>query len=449
MGKRILILDDDVDFNSLLTDIFSQADYDVVSERDPEVAVGVFRNNEFDLVVTDQKMPGLSGEEFIREIKAMRPDIPVIMVSGYLDNDTIRRLIQEGVGGVFLKPLNVFSLLKRTAALIEEREAGKRRKAQQQSEEQQGDGEPDEYQHTLPFVFKSLPCKSPVSVEFAKKLYSLRNFKTNLIMIAPPGSDVKGVVQDLRGFDPAGVEAFFFVDPRKLTLEDLPGLIDEGLRDGAQRVTLVLSNAERLSGPQKKAVFKASSKEPPFSELTVPLRFIFHISGDLDELYDAGQIDDDLYMFMGTSEIRMPALADIREDVPLLAMRFMREEAERKEIDPVPALAPPARVFLRDWDWSGNASELRRFMGEALALEKPTLSREDFKEVAARIRAAAGNKSLDLHHELGNYQRDICQAVVMLCGGDEVRAAEILQVCPELVLAVMAGQSVSETVNAN
>ena len=113
-------VDDDVDFNSLLTDIFSQAGYDVTSELDPQKALALIREFQFDLVVTDQRMPGISGKDFLRELKKAQPKTPMIMVSGFLDNETIRDLIREGVGGVFFKPLNVFSLLKRTAKLLEQ-----------------------------------------------------------------------------------------------------------------------------------------------------------------------------------------------------------------------------------------------------------------------------------------------------------------------------------------
>lgn len=120
MGHRILILDDDADFNSLLTDIFSQAGYDITPEQDPQKALSLIREFQFDLVVTDQRMPGISGKDFLRELKKVQPKTPIIMVSGFLDNETIRELIRDGVGGVFLKPLNVFSLLKRTAKLLEQ-----------------------------------------------------------------------------------------------------------------------------------------------------------------------------------------------------------------------------------------------------------------------------------------------------------------------------------------
>ncbi len=433
MGKRVLILDDDADFNNLLTDIFSQADYDVTSERDPEVAVDLLSQSEFDLVVTDQKMPGLSGEEFIREVKSSKPEIPIIMVSGYLDNDTIRRLIKDGVGGVFLKPLNVFSLLKRTAALIEERDAGRRRKSKS-DEEQSTELEPEEYQHALPFGFTSLPCKSPLSQEFAKKLYSLRNFKTNLIIIAPTGSDISAYVEDLSGFSQPGEEAFVYADTRKLDNAGLLAQIEEGSRSGANRVTVVINHAERLSGSQKKAIFAASSKEEPFDQLAQPLRFIFHVPSDLDELYDNGEIDDDLYMFMGTSEVKAPALNEIREDIPLLAYSLLKAECEARGTA-VPSLEPPARVFLRDFDWQGNAAELKRHVVAMADKDTSQLSRGDLQEIAAAQKTNSTGKGLDLRYELENFRADLCNAALLLCAKDVNLAASMLGLPAEVIVS--------------
>ena len=68
MAYSVLILDDDVHFNSLLTDIFEQADYIVTSITDPTEAFEVFKNTDYDLVVTDHKMPDISGAKFMEMI---------------------------------------------------------------------------------------------------------------------------------------------------------------------------------------------------------------------------------------------------------------------------------------------------------------------------------------------------------------------------------------------
>jgi len=439
MAKNILILDDDADFNNLLTDIFTQADYKVTSERDPETAIEVFQKVHFDLVVTDQKMPGLTGEEFIREIKRFRKDIPVIMVSGYLDNDTIRNLIREGVGGVFLKPLNVFSLLKRTTALIEESETSQKRQAL--VGEAEGTIENLTYQHQLPFNFRSFPCKSPKSLEFAKKLYSLRNFKANLIIIGEQGTDFPSIVDDLRGFESSGDTVFLFVESPKLNAEGLNQLIDQSERDGAKRITLVFPHAQALRSEQKKLIFQLSKQEGPFVNVHTTIRYVFCLSDDIDALYDRGEIDDDIYMFMGTSEVKVPPLRDIRDDIPILAYALMVDEAKAKGVTPIPKFDTAAKVYLHERDWKENVLELKQLVNYSLSQADGEIMTRKQLEIAvenqSKLASSDGVEGFKLRME--EFRDEYTQAVHLLLGQDKVKTAQQLGVEPVFVEGVVRG----------
>ena len=83
MGNRILIIDDDSTFNNLLTDIFEQAGHEVVSERDPKQALAIAEKDELQLLITDHRMPELTGRELFLQIRKIKPDLPVIIVSGF------------------------------------------------------------------------------------------------------------------------------------------------------------------------------------------------------------------------------------------------------------------------------------------------------------------------------------------------------------------------------
>lgn len=431
MGKRILILDDDADFNNLLTDIFTQADYDVTSERDPESAIGVFEAGDFDLVVTDQKMPGLTGEEFIKKIRALNASIPVIMVSGYLDNDTIRNLIEEGVGGVFLKPLNVFSLLKRTAVLIEESEASQKR-ASMLKESDTG-VESLDYQHSLPFKFEAYPCKAPKSLEFAKKLYSLRNFKANLIMIGETGTDFGAIVNDLRGFDEEGGENFTFINHSDLQVARMLTIVEEIEREGARRITLVIPKTEELDVEHKKVIFQLARREGEFMGIHSNLRYIFCLGEDIDTLYDREELDDDIYMFMGTSEVRVPPLREIRDDIPIMAQAFARQEAALKELDDYPRFDTSAKVLLHERDWPANTQELRSLIRLAFNwLEAGIITREVIeKSLTSQPHASRNSSVRTLRKQLLRHRDEYARAVYTLNHSDVVQSASFLEVSPE------------------
>ena len=123
MSKRILIIDDDIEFSRLLTGVFEQAGHEVLSVVDAEAGLATVESEPVDLVVTDLRLPEQSGLDFIRSVRAVNENMPLVMVSGFLDDDAIRDLIRHGASGIFMKPLNIFSLLKRANQLLEKSEA--------------------------------------------------------------------------------------------------------------------------------------------------------------------------------------------------------------------------------------------------------------------------------------------------------------------------------------
>ncbi|MCG8528198.1 MAG: response regulator [Opitutales bacterium] len=113
MASKILIVDDDDDFRGLLSDVFEQAGYEVTAVNNANNALEVFADQPFDAVVTDHNMPEMTGEELIQKIRGNEPDIPIILVSGYLNQDLIQNLKNINTE-IFHKPLNVISLLRKT-----------------------------------------------------------------------------------------------------------------------------------------------------------------------------------------------------------------------------------------------------------------------------------------------------------------------------------------------
>lgn len=342
MPHSVLILDDDADFNSLLTDIFEQADYIVTSLTDPVEAVDVFRDTEYDLVVTDHKMPEMTGAEFMKVIKKIRPEVPVIMVSGYLENDTIRELISEGVGGVFLKPLNIFSLLERTSELIEEA-----KKLESSPAGGEGEGEGEDAGLQLGFAFRSYPCKSGASASFAERLYSLRNFKSTLSLIGEPGMHYRSICEDIRGFYESDAEHFIYLSAGSFDEAQALSLIEAAQAAGADRVTCVLLELETMSDSQKALATELAKHEGPFESADVALRTIFCVSGDLDSLFDQELIDENLYILMGTAEVRVPPLRECHFDVGIMAQQIVVEIAREKSLASVPRLERSARDLFR------------------------------------------------------------------------------------------------------
>ncbi len=420
MGNSVLILDDDADFNSLLTDIFEQADYVVTSIEDPAEAVDVFRDTDYDLVVTDHKMPGMTGAEFMKTIKGMKPEVPVIMVSGYLENDTIRELISEGVGGVFLKPLNIFSLLERTSELIEEAKKVHHNAESAGDEEEHGD---EGQLARLGFNFRSFPCKSAASVQFAERLHGLRNFKSTLSLIGERGTRYRAICEDLCEFCENEAEEFIYLSPDRFDQEQVLSMIEQARETGAERVTCVLLGLESMSEEQKKLATLLPKCEGVFESVEIDLRTIFCVSGDLDSLFDEGLIDENLYILMGTAEVQIPPLRDCPNDVPVLAQQLVGEVAREQNLSSVPRFDKSARDLLQMQAWNGNFEELSAVVRKVMDARSGDVLTSAVLSAAMQTSVAASPRAR-LAAFLSGQQVDYARAAFILYNGERSKVAK-------------------------
>lgn len=112
MTQRILIIDDEVDMLMLLRMIIEDnTDYDVESTNSPTEGIKLFRENDYDLVITDLKMPGLDGMDIFDEFKEMKPDVPVIMITAYGSIEISDEALSKGVAEFITKPFRKDSIL--------------------------------------------------------------------------------------------------------------------------------------------------------------------------------------------------------------------------------------------------------------------------------------------------------------------------------------------------
>lgn len=359
MTHRILIVDDDLEFNALIGDVFAQAGYVVETTVDAEAALSILEGERFDLVVTDFRMPGPSGLELIERIRSDHSDLPIIMVSGFLENGIIRELIRLGVGGVFMKPLNIFSLLKKAEALIERLEA---------READFGDKLSGGFGANVGYPFQAFPCRDQVTRDFARRLYDYRNFNKCLLLIAEPGTDTRTICEDLIAASDQCRQ--FVACPAKNLTEALMTEILEG--DEAREfdgVTFVFERTSDLSVAQQRSIASmVRSRRDPGS---VPRRFIFILDRILDDYYDEGIISEEFYLFLGTSEIKVPRLSDLQEDLPLIAETIFSREFPGKE------LQGAALAFLQRHEWAGGMAGFCACLRDAARLSaQPEISVE-------------------------------------------------------------------------
>jgi len=112
MAQRILVIDDELDMLMLLRMIIEDnTQYEVETTNNPSEALKLLTENEYNLVVTDLKMPGMDGLELFDEIRDMKPDVPVIMMTAYGSLETSEEAMQKGVADFITKPFRKDAIL--------------------------------------------------------------------------------------------------------------------------------------------------------------------------------------------------------------------------------------------------------------------------------------------------------------------------------------------------
>lgn len=289
-SRRILIVDDDNDFVSLLTEILSQAGYQVVSSTQAAQGLELAKaqgNEAFELLVLDQRMGGMSGSEFLERLRQSNAKLPVIVVSGFLDNASAQLFINLGVSGIFFKPLNIFALLKR----VEEIFKGSVKPSGAAAGEAGLRG------------LTQMPFASQINKDvFLKKVQGLSGFKGNLLIVGDTGSPFEVIADEIvkksAGHDKLLAWDKSFADPAKFA----------AAMSSAAAVTVFVKKMSALTPPERATIVKAAKHEAPFEKIT-NLRFIFGLEEDLDTLYEKKLVDDEFYLFLGNLELKIPRAA--------------------------------------------------------------------------------------------------------------------------------------------
>lgn len=423
MSHRVLIIDDDQDFCNLLRDVMEQAGYQVDAVFSPVEALLLAEVNPYQLIITDQRMPELTGLDFIVRIRRLVPDIPIIMVSGFLDNHTIRELIRQGVGGVFMKPLNIFSLLKKAGQLIERR--------MRPSTPTQPAAElvrPRYFQHSLPYAFTSLPCKDAVAVSFAEKLYQHRNFRSTLALVGEEGMDFASLCMDLCQFPSELTGELVLLQCPLPPFSDVQLILESPPHATAANITFAVIDADSLNSSEISIILALARKEGVMAFYPQHFRFIFCFRQELDLLYENGEIDDNLFMMAGTTEVRVPPLRDMREEIFCLAERYLWDNSKGQV-----TLEPDAEQYLHHLPWPGNVTQLRSVLKVAMQMVQDSAISEDFLRYVVEkkpLPSQSGTVPKSVQEYLRMLRDEYLQATLDCTHGNLPEAAEALAVDP-------------------
>ncbi|HSH09047.1 MAG TPA: response regulator [Oceanipulchritudo sp.] len=375
MKKSILIVDDDQDFSQLLRGVFQQAGYTVHTAFSADQGFEMLERAHIELIVTDHRLPGgITGTEFLRQLRERGITMPVVVVSGFLNDEAIRELIRDGVVGIFIKPLNIFSLLKKTNDVLEARAKALASLG--------ADTGPDG-----PVILRSIGHIEGASTEgkaFLKKARAAAAFQRNLLLIGPKGTLFEEVARDVVSLSVIP-QRCVVLTPGVVSKERLAALF-EG-EEGGKPLTLILTDAEKLAPAEVDALIEIGDEKGGSDGL---LRMIFCLIHSVEDLYDNEVIDEEFYLFLGTNELKVPPLKKMPEDLVALAKKEIQEHSKDAVFD------TRLRMLLLAHDWPENMVELRSVIVRATTLAQPMVPKLRHFEVAMNPDKAAVENGADI-----------------------------------------------------
>jgi two-component system NtrC family response regulator len=430
---RIVVVDDEPAQRELIGGFLTKQGHEVLPAADGSEALKYVKGRQVDLVLSDCRMPGMSGPELLLGIKAVNPEIPLILMTAYGTVETAVQAMKDGAADYLSKPLDLEELLVRLARVAEQsRLRSEVRDLQARLVERHRlegiIGESGRMQEVLALAKRVAPSDATVLIRgesgTGKELIA-RAIHFNSPRASGPlvNLNCAALPEQLLESELFGHEKGAFtgaVAQRKGRFEQADGgsiFLDEiGDLSPALQVKLlrVLQEREfeRVGGNRT---------------LTVNVRVLAATHRDLERAMREGTFRDDLYYRLNVVTVQIPPLRERREDIPLLLDHFLRKFAEKNRRD-VNGLTASARDALLKYDYPGNVRELENIVERAVLLCRGrVIDLEDLPATARPGQRSAGEPlPKDLPGVLADIERQAIESALQRSGGVQTQAAAAL-----------------------
>ncbi|MED5578022.1 MAG: sigma-54 dependent transcriptional regulator [Planctomycetota bacterium] len=432
---RLLVVDDQVSMTRWLCSDLQGRGFTTEASNSPEEIVDQLPQLNFDLVLTDVRMPRISGLELCREITARRPDIPVIVMTAFGDMEAAIEAMRAGAYDFITKPLEVDLLEIALQRAVDHRRLQMQlEKLEKQMQESSRAG--------------VLVGESPIMLDLIGQIERAGPSGAAILITGESGTGKELVARALHDSSARKAQPFIAVNcaalPQALIESELFGHAKgaftdardarKGLFAQADGGTLFLDEigdlplnlqAKLLRVLEQQTIRPIGSDQ----EQAIDVRVLSATHQDLEAKVEREEFRQDLYYRLNVIEIEVPPLRARGNDVLLLAHTFLQQFAE-KSGKAVVGIAEPAATKLLDYDWPGNVRELRNVLERAVT--RTQSDRVIVDDLPARVQQFTRNEFVFGSEDPSNLvslaeleQRYIVH-VLQMVGNNRTRAARLL-----------------------
>ncbi|MFY8214955.1 MAG: sigma-54-dependent transcriptional regulator [Flavobacterium sp.] len=386
--SKILIIEDEAAIRRVLTKILSEESSSYLVEEAANGLEGLekVKATDYDLILCDIKMSKMDGVEVLDAVKKIKPEIPMVMISGHGDMETAIQTMRMGAFDYISKPPDLNRLLNTVRNALDKKQ----------------------------LVVENTILKKMVSQQFEMigRSAPIENIKNIIAKVAPTEARVlitgaNGTGKELvarqlheqseRSSAPL-IEVNCAAIPSELIESELfghvKGAFTSAVRDRAGKFeaadggTLFLDEIGDMSLSAQAKVLRALQESMitrvgADNDIRVNVRVVAATNKDLKKEIEAGRFREDLYHRLAVILIPVPTLNDRRDDIPLLVSHFAAKIAQEQGNAPK-VFTAAAIELLQDYDWTGNIRELRNVVERLIILGGSEISAEDVKLFAAK-----------------------------------------------------------------
>jgi len=386
--SRILIIEDESAIRRVLVKILSEESDSYLVEEAEDGLAGVekIKKEDYDLVLCDIKMPKMDGVEVLEAVKKIKPEIPMVMISGHGDLDTAVNTMRLGAFDYISKPPDLNRLLNTVRIALDSKElvVENKRLKKKVSKNYQMIGESDGIARIKDMIDKVAPTDARV------------------LITGPNGTGKELVAHWLhqkseRSKGPM-IEVNCAAIPSELIESELFGHVKgaftsaakdrAGKFEAANGGTIFLDEIGDMSLSAQAKVLRALQESRiqrvgSDKDIKVNVRVVAATNKNLKQEIADGNFREDLYHRLAVILIEVPALNDRREDIPLL-ISYFANKISKEQGNAEKSFSSKAVKLLQNYDWTGNIRELRNVVERLIILGGKEVSENDVKAFASK-----------------------------------------------------------------
>ena len=386
--SKILIIEDDAAIRRVLGKIISEEDdaYEVEEAEDGLLGIEKIKDNDYDLVLCDIKMPKMDGVEVLEKAKKIKPEIPFVMISGHGDLDTAVHTMRLGAFDYISKPPDLNRLLNTVRNALDRKVlvVENKRLKKKVSKNYEMIGNSEAIAHIKEMIEKVAATDARVLItgpngtgkELVAHWLHEKSERSKLPMIevncaAIPSelieSELFGHVKgSFTGANKGRAGKFEAANGGTIFLDEIG---DMSLSAQAKVLRALQENRIQRVGSDK--------------DIKVNVRVLAATNKTLKKEIAEGRFREDLYHRLAVILIKVPALNDRREDIPLL-IDFFTKKIAKEQGSPLKVFSSEAVALLQTYDWTGNIRELRNVVERLIILGEQEVSKDDVKLFASK-----------------------------------------------------------------